>query len=182
MKIKVLILIVISLFIIYVTYNSTYKKTINIVSINSLNNNENYNYYLSDLLSKSKFNYKFNIDYTNDSLEIENLISKIDNNIDNIQSNLHKADIIIISIGNNDYKDEKLNVIINELSSFFKKIRLINNKQVYFISPSIIKNTNNIKEICHKYNIIFLNGSSFKNKNYLLSQLIFKKIESVYNQ
>ena len=182
MKTKMFILLLIPLFILYITYNSTYKKIINIVSINSLNNNENYNYYLSDLLSKSQLNYNYNIDYSNDSLEIENLVSKIDNNSDNIQSSLHKANIIILSIGNIDYKEENLNVIINELNVLFKRIRAINNKQIYYISPSIIKNTNNIKELCHKNDIIFLNGSSFKNKNVLLSQLIFRKIESVYNQ
>ena len=182
MKIKILILIIISSFTLYITFNHTYKKTINIVSINSLYEKENYNGYISELLNNSKLNYNFNIDYCNENMEIENLLSKIENNDKQIQVHLHKADIIILSIGNIDYKSEDLKTILNELDSLFKSIRLINNKQIYFISPTIIRNTSQIKQICHKYNIIFLNGSSFRNKNNLLAQLIFNKIESVYNQ
>ncbi len=182
MKIKIILLILISSFIIYITYNHTYKKTINIVSINSLYEKENYNVYISSLLSKSKLNYNYNIDFTKDNMEIENLLSKIENNDKDIQAILHKADAIILSIGNIDYKNEDLKTIITELDALFKRIRLINKKQIYYVSPVIIKNTNHIKETCHKYNIIFLNGSSFRNKNNLLAQLLFKKIESVYNQ
>ena len=182
MKIKIIILIITTTIIIYLTYNHTYNKIINILSINSLYNKENYNSYISDLLSKSNLNYRFNIDYTNENIEIENLQIKIDNNDNNIHTLLHKADVIIISIGNIDYKNEDLNTIINELNKLFKSIRLINNKQIYYISPSIIKNTSHIKQLCHRYNIIFLNGSSFRNKNNLLAQIIFKKIESVYNK
>ena len=180
MKIKLIILFLLSSVIIYITYNHTYKKTINIVSINSLYHKDNYNSYLSDLLSKSNLNCKFNIDYTNENLEIENILTKIENNYSDIQVLLHKADVIILSIGNIDYKQEELKTIIQELESLFKKLRKINTKQIYYISPSIIKNTSHIKELCHRYNIIFLNGSSFKNKNNLLTQIIYNKIANIY--
>ena len=182
LKIKILLLFIISSLIISIIYNHTYEKTVNIVSINSLYERENYNGYISELLRKSKINYNYNIDYTNENMEIENLIMKIENNDNQIQGLLHKSDVIIISIGNIDYKNEEFKTIIQELEQLFKKIRSINNKQIYYVSPSIIKNTSYIKEICHKYNIIYLNGSSFRNKYNLLAQIIFNKIDSMYSK
>lgn len=180
MKIKLIILFIFSSLLIFIIYNHNYRKTINLVSINSLYENENYNKYISDLLNKSKVKYNYNIDFTNTNMEIENLISKIDNDEKKIKNIIHEADVIILSIGNIDYKTEEMKTIINELELLFKKIRLINSKQVFYISPSIIKNTFYIKELCRKYNIIYYNGSSFRNKNNLLAQIIYKKIDSVY--
>ena len=180
MKLKLILLIVISSFIIYITYNHNYKKTINITSINSLYEKDNYNKYMSSLLSKSELSYNYNIDYSNDKLEIENILTKINNNEHEIQVLLHKSNAIILSLGNIDYKDEELKVIIDELNELFKKIRLINNKEIYYVSPPNFKNTTYIKEICHKYNIIFINGASFQNKPELLAQILYKKIESSY--
>ena len=180
MKYKLIILVIISSFIIYITYNCTYKKRINIVSINTLEEKENYNNYLSELLSKSDLNYNFNIDFSNYYLEIENIISKIDNNENNLHTVLKKADILILSIGNNDYLTEELNTILNETELLLKKIRLLNNKQIIYISPSNTINTIYTRYICKKYNVIFINGYSFKNYNNNLAQLIYKKIEKNY--
>lgn len=179
---KIILLFIVSSLIIYITYNHTYKKTINVISINSLEKEENYNLYLSELLSRSKLNYKYNIDYSNENLEIENLILKIESNDNNIQESLHKADVVLLSVGNIDYEIEDLNTIIKELNTLFKKIRLLNNKQIFYIIPSKIKNTIYIKDMCHKYNIIFINGSSLKNRGDILSQIIFKKVESTYTK
>ncbi|MBR1417126.1 MAG: hypothetical protein IJ572_04840 [Bacilli bacterium] len=182
MKIKIILLIIISSFTIYIIYNRYYEKTINITSINSLNDQENYNKFLSEYLSNTKLNYKLNIDFTNKDLEIENLLAIIQNNEGQIQSILHDSEIIILSIGNIDYKTEDLKTIINEINKLFKLIRNLNNKQVFFVSPYKIKNTTQIKELCHKYNIIFLNGSSFQNKSFLLAQLLTKKIANSWEK
>lgn len=166
---------------IYLIYNHSYQKTINIVSINSLNDNENYNTYLSDYLLKANLNYKLNVDYSNNSLEIENLIALINKNDNNIQNKIHLSDTLIISIGNIDYKTEDLKTIINELKELFKLIRSINSKEIIFVSPYSIKNTYNLKELCNRYNIIFINGSSFKDKPSLLAQMLIKRLENTWN-
>lgn len=182
MKNKYILLAILSCLIIFIIFNKCYKNEVNVLSINSLYEKENYNNYLIDLFSNTNNNYTLNIDYSNDNIQIENIIAKIDNNENNIQSKIHKSEVIILSIGNVDYKNEELNIIIRELDLLFKKIRLINNKQIIYISPSIIRNTTQIKEICHKYNITFLNGSSFRNNNQLLAELIFKKINNIYSK
>ena len=182
LKIKIMLLFIIVCLIVFITYNFAYNKETNIISINSLYKTDNYNIYLSKLFTNSKINYSLNVDFSNEDLEIENLLNNIRNNENSIQTYLHNADAIILSIGNIDYKNESLNTIISELETLFKNIRLINTKQVFYISPSIIKNTTEIKSICHKYNIIYLNGSSFRNKNNLLAQIIFHKIDSLYNK
>ena len=181
MKLKYLLLLIIIITSVIIIYNHNYTKKINILSINSLNEKENYNTYLSNYLNKSNLNYNFNVDYTNDQLEIENLIALIDKNDKEFQNIIYSSDVIIISLGNIDIKTEKYNNIINELKELFKKLRYINSKEIIFISPYKIKSTTLIKELCHKYNIIFINGSSFLNKSELLAQMIYRKIEQQYN-
>ena len=181
MKYKYLLLIIIITISVILIYNHNYTKKINILSINSLNEQENYNTYLSNYLNKSNLNYNFNVDYTNDKLEIENLIALINKNKNEFQNIIHESDVILLSLGNIDIKEENYKTIINELEELFKKLRLINSKEIIFISPYKVKNTTIIKDICHKYNIYFINGSSFINKSELLAQMIYRKIESQYN-
>ena len=126
-------------------------------------------------------NYNLNIDYSNDSMEIENLLAIIDNNKDNIQNKINNADVLLLSIGNIDIENESYKTIYNELKELFKKIRLINNKEIIYISPYKIKSTILIKKLCKEFNILFINGSSFINKKNLLSQMIYRKIDSTYN-
>lgn len=182
MKIKLIILIIISSIITYIIYNRNYVRHVNITSINSLNKESNYNKHISNLLSKSNINYNFNIDYTNDTMEIENLIAKINNNENQIQSIIHESDVIIISIGNIDIITEDKRTIYDELINLFKTLRKYNIKEIIYVSPSEFKITSDIKQICHRYNVIFVNGHSFKNKPHLLAQYIISKIESVYNK
>ncbi len=181
MKIKYLLLLIVIVISVFIIYNHNYTKKINILSINSLNEQENYNNHLSNYLNKSNLNYNFNVDYTNDQLEIENLIALIEKNNNEFQSIIHESDVIIMSLGNVDIKVENYKTIIKELQELFKKLRLINSKEIIFISPYKLKNTTSIKDICHKYNIYFINGSSFINKSELLAQMIYRKIESQYN-
>ena len=138
--------------------------------------------YLSNYINNSNINYKLNVDFTNKELEIENVQALINNNTNNIQSILHDSEVIIISLGNNDYKTEEYKTILEELNNLFNSIRNINTKEIIYISPYVLKNTTYIKEICHKYNIIFINGSSFINKPNLLAQLVYKKIDSSYKR
>ena len=182
MKLKIIIIIILSSIITYIIYTKNYIRHINITSINSLSKEDNYNKHISNILINSEFDYNLNIDFTNEKMEIENLISKINNNENKIQSIIHESDAIIISIGNNDILTEDKNTINDELSKLFKLLRNLNIKEILFVSPKEFKITDDIKRICHKYNIIFINGYSFKNKSILLAQYIISKIESVYNK
>lgn len=182
MKHKIIILFILSIICIFLIYSKTYEVQINITSINSLNLEENYNEYLSNYINDSSINYKLNVDFTNKELEIENVLALINNNTNNIQSILHDSEIVVISLGNNDYKTEEYKTILNELDTLFKLIRNINRKEIIYISPYIIKNTTYIKELCNKYKIIYINGSSFNKKPNLLAQMIYKRIDTVYNK
>jgi len=177
MKFKYLIMIILAIFSVYIIYNRNYNKTINILSISSVK--DNYNPSLSNYLSNSSLKFNLNIDYST-NLEIENLIGLINNNKYKIQSIINNSDIIILNIGNIDILTEDTKTIINELKELFILLRKINSKEIIYISPNNIKNTIYIKELCQKYNILFINNSSFNN-NEQLSKTIYRKIESKYN-
>ena len=177
MKLKYLIMIFLVIISVYIIYYSNYTKTINILSISSVK--DNYNPYLSNYLNNSKLNYNLNIDYST-SLEIENLTAIINSNKNEIQSIINNSDIIILNIGNIDILTEDTKTILNELKELFTLLRKINTKEIIYISPKNIKNTIYIKELCKKYNILYINGSSYSN-NELLSAIIYRKIESKYN-
>ena len=177
MKFKYIFMILISILSVYIIYNHNYNKVINILSISSVK--DNYNPTLSNYLSNSNLKFNLNIDYST-NLEIENLIGLINNNNNKIQSKINNSDIIILNIGNIDILTEDTKTIINELKELFVLLRKINSKEIIYISPNNIKNTIYIKELCKKYNILFINSSSFNN-NEQLSKTIYRKIESQYN-
>ncbi len=177
MKIKYLIMIMLAILSVYIIYNNNYNKTINILSISSVK--DNYNPSLSNYLTNSNLKFNINIDYST-NLEIENIIGLINNNKNKIQSIINNCDIIILNIGNIDILTEDTKTIINELKELFILLRKINSKEIIYISPNNIKNTIYIKELCQKYNILFINSSSFNNIEQL-SKTIYRKIESQYN-
>ena len=80
LKTKLILLFILSSIVIYLIYNNNYENTINITSINSLSQQENYNEYLSIYINNSNVNYKLNVDFTNKELEIENVQALINNN------------------------------------------------------------------------------------------------------
>ena len=127
MKLRTIIFIILLIISVNIVFNKNYKKTINILSITSLPS-YNYNNDLSEIYSNNK-HYNLNIDFSNEHMEIENLIGKIYNNTNNIKNIIHKNDVIILSIGNNDYKTEELANILKELTELFKEIRKINHKK-----------------------------------------------------
>ena len=178
---KLIILFLISCLIIIFIYNKNYKKYINVLSINSLEKEDDFNPYLTSLFSKSSINYKFITDYTNKTIEIENLIAKI-RDIDKLKNVIHQSNVIIISLGNIDKKTEDINTIIKEMKDLFKLLREINNQEIIYISPPSIKNTILFKEQCVKYKIKYINGSSFIHKPNLIAQLLYNDIEKSWNK
>lgn len=182
MKNKLIIIITISCLITFLIYQTNYHKTLRIMSISTLKQEENYNNYLSDKLINSNIDYKLNIDYSNPNLEIENLIAEIENNTKEIQALIHSSDIIIISIGNVDIETEKNNNITKELNKLFSLLRRYNNKEIIYISPNTFKNLTIQKELCFKYNIKFYSMYHLKNNPEYLSSILIKDIKITWHQ
>ena len=178
---KLIILFVISSLITIYIYNKNYQKVLTVTSINSLSSEEDFNPYLSSIFSKSSINYDFNIDYTNNSIEIENIIGMI-NNDDKFKNIIHSSNVIIISLGNIDKLNEDINTITKELKELFKLVRKLNNQEIIYVSPYSFNNTVMIKEECNKNNILFINGRSFKNSPTLIAQILYKSIENAWNK
>ena len=177
MKLKILLLSFLSIICIIIIYNSSYEKIIKVTSINSLDKSLNYNNSLSSYLSSSNIKIQFNIDFTDENMEIENLIARINNNDYKIQSVIHNSNTLVLSLGNIDLKSEKKGLITNELIELFKLIRSIYNKEIIFIS---FNNITSIKDICRKYNIKYINGNSYKNNIDLLAKQIYLDIYNTW--
>lgn len=163
MKLKLILLVLIASTITYYIYNKYYHMEINITSINSLSPNNNFNESLSSEIANNNLNYKLNVDYSSANLEIENLIALINNNTSKIQSIIHNSEVIIISLGNIDMLTENTKNIINEYKILFSLLRNYNSKEIIFLSPLQFKAITDLKSICQKYNIIFINTSSYLN-------------------
>ena len=175
MKIKLLLLILIATILTILIFKNNYKYNINITSINSLSKEEDYNPLLIEKINSKLNNAFINIDFSNEDMEIENLISLIEHNTNNIQNVIHYSKVLIISIGNIDFNEEKLKTILTEYKKLFQLLRKYNNYQIIFISPNNIKCHEELKNLSNNYQIIYINKSSFSN-NQLLVNNILKKI------
>ena len=113
-------------------------------------------------------------------MEIENLISLIEHNTNNIQNIIHYSKVLIISIGNNDFKEEKQKTILTEYKQLFQLLRKYNNNEIIFISPNNIRCHEELKSLSNNYQIIYINKSSINN-NELLVNNILKKITYIKN-
>ena len=91
---------------------------------------------------------------------------------------IYKSDLIILSIGNNDFINEDINTISKELSALLSLIRRINNKLIIYISPYNINKTTLLKEVCKKYNIVYLDSKSFNYNDKLISKYIINYISN----
>lgn len=167
------------------------------------NTNYGYSNYINDYLDELGVLEKY-INISNDNNRVIDLINDIKDNkvYDNktTQNLLIKADLITISIGYNDLisKIDKYNNIdsyLNDLENLYKLIRTYSKETIIMIGyynildskyDNNISNINNkVKELCDKYNIIFINNEDLKpylNNNYPTIEgyhLIFNKIRDV---
>ena len=178
MKKKLIILLIISTLLTYFIYHKNYKYTLNIMSINTSTRENDYNLYLNNLYKNTNINYI--IDFSDSSYEIENLVGIIENNKNNIKEKLHKSNVIILSIGNIDYKTESMSSIVKELKELFTLLRDYNNKKIIYITPTNIDNIELIRLTCKKYNIEVINGKSYKNNPKKLATTIYRIINNSY--
>ena len=180
MKKKLILIIIVSSLLTFIIYKLNYHNNILITSINSLDDNNNYNELLSYKIKKYK-NYNLNIDYSDSTMEIENLINMIENNENNIQNILHKSKVIILSIGNVDLNQENNKTILNEYKKLFKSIRYYNNNQIIFLCPINFNYPKELNEIANNYNINYINMkmylSTYINNNHISE----KGIELIVN-
>lgn len=182
MKFKILLLLIISSILTFIIYNCTYKQSIYITSINTLSSNYNYNKKLSEKLLNKNSNINFNVDYSDETMEIENLIAEIQNNKNKIQFVIHKTKILIISIGNNDVNNESSKTILNEYKLLFELLRKYNNKQIIFISPYNYKYQTEIKNISSNFSIDFINYSSYTVENNITEPNLNKLVNNIVNK
>ena len=187
MKKKLIIFLIITALITMIIYKKNYVYKINITSINSLNKDSNYNELLYEKLINKIPDINYNIDFTSEDLEIENLISLIEHNSNNIQNIIHDTKVLILSIGNNDIKQEKPKAILIEYKKLFQLLRKYNNHEIIFISPINFKNQEQLKEICNNYKVNYINTYSYIspyiiNDNYtnkgidIITNIIIKRI------
>lgn len=182
MKFKILLLLIISSILTFIIYNCAYKQSIYITSINTLSSNYNYNKKLSEKLLNKNSNINFNVDYSDETMEIENLIAEIQNNKNKIQFVIHKTKILIISIGNNDVNNESSKTILNEYKLLFELLRKYNNKQIIFISPYNYKYQTEIKNISSNFSIDFINYSSYTVENNITEPNLNKLVNNIVNK
>ena len=187
MKYKLFILILITTLLTIIIYKHNYHQSIKITSINTLEQDNNYNELLITKLNKVLPDAKINIDFTDETLEIENLIELIKENKNNIQNIIHESKVIILYIGNNDLSNEKVKNILNEYKRLFQLLRKYNNKQIIFISPFNFKYQSELINISNNYKLTYINSISYiypyiinnnindKGKD-ILTDVIIKKI------
>lgn len=182
MRFKILLLIFTSSLLTYLIYNHYYQNEVNIVSINSLAKDYDYNKSLSERLYNKTAKVKFNVDFSDETLEIENLIAEIQNNRNKIQTVIHNSKILILSIGNNDINNETSKTMLNEYKLLFVLLRKYSNKQIIFISPYNFKYQAELKNLANNYSLEFINYSSYCTNTFINLSQINKLTNNIVNK
>lgn len=140
----------------------------------------------------------------NDSYVIENLSSRnlydlinfnetIDDNEYTIKQLINASEVICISIGMSEISNnENINVYLYYMDLVLNEIRNINEYDIYLISlyylDSSIGNVNNqLKDLCKKYNIIYVDVENItendlqNESNYLINEEVQKLIFNTFN-
>ena len=199
MKYRFLIIVFLIFLLIFVIYSLNKDKKI--YYFNIMDNKYSFLTY-NRLLKKNIPNLEKYISYEKEDIRITDLIRDIDDNkeIDHkkIQNILVKADLITLSIGNNeinykiktakvselyDYIDE----VLNDLEKLLKQIRFYSKEKIYLIGFYIdndyyteLLNYINVKtaDLCNNYNIVYLEQNNIFNKTTNVD--IYKKVKKSY--
>lgn len=167
MKFKLLLLIILSILIVYLIYDSAPPTNPYILSIYDKTTlpESNYNNIIKNALQDTKITYDTTLSKYN--FEIENLKYYLITNKYNIKQLIRKSDLIIIHLGkdeildNNSYNSNVTREILVDLEIIFKNLRKITSKNIIYIPPEGISNTLNkaLTKISNEYNIVYLNSN-----------------------
>lgn len=189
MKIKLFFLTIGACILTYLIFTANNRQYLTITSIydDSTTIKESYNVHLNQSLNMSipTSYYTFH----RENFEIENVVDKIQDNVDNIQEKLDSSNIILVYLGDFEVLYEKnatINVY-NELQKLFITLRKYNSKQIIFISPVNMSSSYLLEDLAKKYKIEFFNTPSLLNKrmvsNYQLSEedhkIIAQKLQNI---
>ena len=189
MKIKLFFLTIGACILTYLIFTANNRQYLTITSIydDSTTIKESYNVHLNQSLNMSipTSYYTFH----RENFEIENVVDKIQDNVDNIQEKLDSSNIILVYLGDFEVLYEKNATIniYNELQKLFITLRKYNSKQIIFISPVNMSSSYLLEDLAKKYKIEFFNTPSLLNKrmvyNYLLSEedhkIIAQKLQNI---
>lgn len=161
MKIKIILFIIIVIIFVFLINYKNIDKKIYYVSIGEET------VFKDKILNNKKIEHIININ--RNDYRITDIINDIDNNYNEIQTHLIKADILVINISNNElmYKMNNLNYnyidsIIVDLDKLFSLIRVYTKEKIYFINPNINNKytdymNDRLIDILSKYKIEFIN-------------------------
>ncbi|MDD5836132.1 MAG: hypothetical protein PUD34_02835 [bacterium] len=189
MKIKLFFLTIGACILTYLIFTANNRQYLTITSIydDSTTIKESYNVHLNQSLNMSipTSYYTFH----RENFEIENVVDKIQDNVDNIQEKLDSSNIILVYLGDFEVLYEKNATIniYNELQKLFIILRKYNSKQIIFISPVNMSSSYLLEDLAKKYKIEFFNTPSLLNKrmvsNYQLSEedhkIIAQKLQNI---
>lgn len=189
MKIKLFFLTIGACILTYLIFTANNRQYLTITSIydDSTTIKESYNVHLNQSLNMSipTSYYTFH----RENFEIENVVDKIQDNVDNIQEKLDSSNIILMYLGDFEVLYEKNATIniYNELQKLFITLRKYNSKQIIFISPVNMSSSYLLEDLAKKYKIEFFNTPSLLNKrmvsNYQLSEedhkIIAQKLQNI---
>lgn len=200
-KYKLLIIIIISGMFTCLIYNINKSNKINIMAIgDGISSGEtsfnidgiSYNDYLKEYFYNKKILKNYNDDYSYKNNKINDLLQNINNNQNNkngfIKQLLNKADLITISIGEeeltklaitNDLEYDYIKTIINKYDNLINIIKEITESKIiligfyenkYLDKSKIIILNSELSNIAKKYNIIFINiNDLLVNNDYFVS-------------
>lgn len=189
MKIKLFFLTIGACILTYLIFTANNRQYLTITSIydDSTTIKESYNVHLNQSLNMSipTSYYTFH----RENFEIENVVDKIQDNVDNIQEKLDSSNIILVYLGDFEVLYEKNATIniYNELQKLFITLRKYNSKQIIFISPVNMSSSYLLEDLAKKYKIEFFNTPSLLNKrmvsNYQLNEedhkIIAQKLQNI---
>lgn len=161
MKIKIILFIIIVIIFVFLINYKNIDKKIYYVSIGEET------VFKDKILYNKKIEHIININ--RNDYRITDIINDIENNYNEIQTHLIKADRLVINISNNEliYKINNLNYnyidgILVDLDKLFSLIRVYTKEKIYFINPNINNKytdymNDRLIDILSKYKIEFIN-------------------------
>ena len=206
-KHKLILIVLFSIFLTYIIYFSLNENNVYLVVLgDGISSGEtpynidgiSYNDYLEEYFHSKRILKKYNHTYAYKNYKLEELLNDLKSNIINkndnltIQQIIHKADLITISIGEeelvklsitNDLSKDKLNEFISEFDDLIYMLKDLTEAKIYIIGfyennyldkSNVIILNSELANIALKYECSFINISDLMlNKEYYLNNTTF---------